>query len=194
MFCEKYNEMVVVKGKKGAYDKNGRKLAKGKKRESNLNASSSSVKKDEGKQASQIEEAEKNNEKIVLPPLSSSNNNNNDIPSARDSLEDDKESPRNAVENKPLSYEETLLTPNKSNPEDDVADDARVPSLSGVLNKVRIVKVFGLDFATLVRTQRCFNVHTTSIRRRSNVHTTSIRRWNDVVLTLKQRKNKKRKE
>ena len=126
---------MVVKGKKGEKnEKIGRKkVPKTKKRESNLNASSTAAEQKQTAVSPEHIEEDRNknaNEKVVLPPLGG---NNNDVISARDSLEDNTGSPTQAqfVDDKPLSYEQALSNTN------DVDGDPIAPS--GVLNKVRLL-------------------------------------------------------
>lgn len=129
---------MVVKGapKKKATEKKanttvkkGQKVSKTKKRESNLNSSSTATALKQQDQPLPDEERLNSSEKVVLPPL---NGSNNDVISARDSLEDNTESPRQVAGVKPLSYEQALSANN------DTDGDSRVSSPSGVLNKVRM--------------------------------------------------------
>lgn len=145
---------MVVKGvpKKKAADKKatvkkGQKAPKTKKRESNLNSPSTTTALKQEKQVSPSaplpeEERLNSSEKVVLPPL---NGGNNDVISARDSLEDNTESPRQLADTKPLSYEQAL-----SNNASNVDGESRNTSPSGVLNKVRemsFVKFFFIFFS-----------------------------------------------
>ena len=118
--------------------KKGQKVSKTKKRESNLNSSSTVTALKQQDQPLPDEERLNSSEKVVLPPL---NGSNNDVISARDSLEDKSprqdKSPRPVAGVKPLSYEQALSSNN------DTDGDSRVSSPSGVLNKVRL-NVFSL--------------------------------------------------